>query len=195
MTTLTIFLSTIALELLYVVLFILTIKIPGFRFWPPPSPRSWQFFLAWFIVGIVGAFGVFVGLLNFNSAFLPSFWIRFPIALVFFACGSLIGGWALSTFNFRTTLGLTDKLITRGPYRYSRNPQYIGDSLNILGFMIITNSWMVWVIGVFGIGLNILAPFTEEPWLEERFGAEYLEYKRRVPRFIRISKSTGPVDQ
>ena len=60
----------------------------------------------------------------------------------------------------------------------------MGDILHIIGFMVITNSWMAWIIGVFGIVLNLLAPFTEEPWLEERFGDAYLEYKQEVPRFI-----------
>ena len=60
----------------------------------------------------------------------------------------------------------------------------MGDILHIFGFMLITNSWMTWIIGVFGIVLNLLAPFTEESWLEERFGDAYLEYKQEVPRFI-----------
>lgn len=50
--------------------------------------------------------------------------------------------------------------------------------------MILTNSWMVGLIGILGVALNLLAPFTEEPWLTERFGDAYLAYKRRVPRFI-----------
>jgi protein-S-isoprenylcysteine O-methyltransferase Ste14 len=58
--------------------------------------------------------------------------------------------------------------------------------------MILTNSWMVWVIGTLGVILNILAPLTEEPWLEERFGDEYREYKARVPRFIRFGKTGNP---
>jgi protein-S-isoprenylcysteine O-methyltransferase Ste14 len=190
MVILYLFLCTIALELIYVVLFILTIKRAGIRFGPPPSARSWQFFLAWFIVGIVGANGILVGFLTFNSAFLPSFWIRFPIALVIFSLGSAIGFWTYPSFGLRATLGLGDKLVTRGPYQYTRNPQYIGDSLNIIGFMILTNSWMVWVIGTLALGLNILAPYTEEPWLEQRFGVEYMEYKQRVPRFIHINKPT-----
>ena len=145
------------------------------------------------MVGIVGADGFLLGLLNFDSAFLPAFWIRLPIALVVFIFGSAIGFWTYSAFSLRATLGLGDKLITRGPYHYTRNPQYLGDSLNIIGFMILTNSWMVWMIGIFGIGLNIFAPYTEEPWLEQQFGVEYLEYKRKVPRFIPIGKSIRPV--
>lgn len=46
------------------------------------------------------------------------------------------------------------------------------------------NSWRVGVISFLGIALNILAIFTEKPWLEDRFGDAYCEYKHRVPRFI-----------
>ena len=53
-----------------------------------------------------------------------------------------------------------------------------------LVYMILTNSWMVWIIGTLGVILNVIAPFTEEPWLEERYGDRYLEYKRSVPRFV-----------
>ena len=30
----------------------------------------------------------------------------------------------------------------------------------------------------------LLAPFLEEPWLEQEYGSEYLAYKKRVPRFL-----------
>jgi protein-S-isoprenylcysteine O-methyltransferase Ste14 len=50
--------------------------------------------------------------------------------------------------------------------------------------MVFTNSWMIWLIGLIGVTLNLLAPYTEEPWLEERYGEEYEAYKRIVPRFI-----------
>ena len=102
---------------------------------------------------------------------------------------------ALAEANNLTDLNnlkVGDRLIIRGPYLYSRNPQYIGDSLTILGFIVLTNSWMVAVVGFLGIFLNYLAPLTEEPWLAERFGEAYLDYKARVPRFIgrRIKKGT-----
>src|SRR5512144_370463 len=158
------FIPTVTIEILYIALFILTIKRPGFRFWPPPSARSWQFFTAWILACIVVVNGLFVGLLDFNSWFLPPFWARLPATLGIFGIGSAIGTWAFFRFSLRATIGLGDKLVTSGPYRYSRNPQYIGDSLNAVAFIILTNSWMVGVIGLLGVVLNILAPFTEEPW-------------------------------
>jgi protein-S-isoprenylcysteine O-methyltransferase Ste14 len=175
-------------ELAYILMFAATIRGRGFRFWPPPSHRSWQFFVSWFLALIVAVFFFFLGLLDFDSFWLPHFWLRFPTVVILCLPAAVIGTWIYIVFPFRATIGLGNRLITNGPYRYSRNPQYIVDSLSIIGYMILTNSWMVWVIGLLGIILNILAPFTEEPWLEERFGDEYREYKARVPRFIRPGK-------
>ncbi len=178
------FIPTVLLEIFYIFLFRLTIKRPGFRFWPPPGARSWQFFTAWILASIVVVNGFFIGLLDFNSFILPHFWARLPVALAFLAPGAAIGTWTYTVFGLRSTLGLGNRLVTNGPYRYMRNPQCIGDSLNALAFIILTNSWMVMVVGLLGIALNLLAPFTEEPWLEERFGEAYLEYKKKVPRFF-----------
>jgi len=178
------FVTAVVFELVYLLLFTLTINLPGFRFWPPPSPRSWQFFSAWLMAGIVAVNFLFLGMLDFDSSFLPGLRSRFPVAMIFFVIGSAIGAWSSLVFGLRATIGLGDTLIIKGPYRYTRNPQYISDSLNIIGYMIFANSWMVWIIGILGVILNILAPFTEEPWLEEKFGEAYLAYKRRVPRFI-----------
>jgi protein-S-isoprenylcysteine O-methyltransferase Ste14 len=181
--SLILFVIALSFELFYFLMFVLTIRLPGFRFWPPPSHRSWQFFVAWLVASVVAVCFLFLGLLDFDSFFVHE-WFRFPLALVVFVCSSSLGTWAFMTSGLRTTLGLGNRLITTGPYRYSRNPQYLADSLSILGYMIFTNSGLVWIVGCLGIGLNLLAPFTEEPWLEERFGPPYLDYKRRVPRFI-----------
>ena len=185
------FVTTILLELIYVVLFVLTIKLPDFRFWPPPKARSWQFFASWLIASVVAVNFLVIGLLDFESFILASLWDRLPYVIGIFVIGGLIGSWAFLVFGLKNVIGMEDGLVTHGPYRYSRNPQYIGDSLSILGYILLTNSWMVLVIGMFGLVLNLLAPYTEEPWLEERYGERYREYKRRVPRFIGRVKKEG----
>jgi protein-S-isoprenylcysteine O-methyltransferase Ste14 len=183
------FAAAVSIEIIYIGLFILTIKHSSFHFWPPPKARSWQFFVSWIMAGVVVVIFPFLGLLNFDRFILPNLWTRLPVALVVFVIGTVIGSWAYLSFGLRTTIGLGQQLIIRGPYRYTRNPQYIGDSLNILAFIILTNSWMAAVVGMLGILLNYLAPFTEEPWLEEQFGDAYREYRRSVPRFFRLGSS------
>ena len=178
------FFLALLLEVIYLTLFILTLKLPGFRFWPPPKPRSWQFFLSWLIASFVMVNFLLLGILDFDSFILPQLNQRLPYALFIFAIGSGIGSWAFLTFGLKNTIGIDNELITRGPYRFSRNPQYLGDSMNILGYLVLTNSIMVLIIGLLGISLNLLAPLLEEPWLEERYGVDYLEYKRKVRRYI-----------
>jgi protein-S-isoprenylcysteine O-methyltransferase Ste14 len=182
------FSSALVMEIIYLGLFVATIKRPPFRFWPPPSARSWQFFAAWIMACLVLVEFAFLGLLDFDSFFLPALRPRLPIAIAIFVVGCSIGGWGSFRFPLKTTIGFGDRLITTGVYRFSRNPQYIGDSLNIIGYFVLTNSWMVGIVGLLGVMLNVLAPFCEEPWLEARYGSQYLEYKGRVPRFIGRSK-------
>jgi protein-S-isoprenylcysteine O-methyltransferase Ste14 len=171
-------------EIFYILMFLVTIRSEWFRFWPPQNARSWQFFAAWIIASLVAVLYLLLGIVDFDSFILPEFYDRLLIAVVFFVVGGMLGTWAFISFPFRTTIGLGNRLITKGPYRFTRNPQYIGDSLLILGYIFLTNSWKVGVIGLLGAVLNYLAVFTEEPWLEERFGDTYREYKARVPRFI-----------
>lgn len=187
--SLILFAVALVFELVYLLLFALTIRGGGFRFWPPPSHRSWQFFAAWLLAAVVAVNFLFLGLLDFDSFWLPGLWVRFPAAMILFIFASMIGIWVYAVFPLRATIGLGNRLVTAGPYRYTRNPQYLSDSLSIVGYMLFSNSWMVWVIGALAVLLNIMAPFTEEPWLEERFGEEYRQYQARVPRFIYFSKT------
>jgi len=183
-TTNYLFILTILLEVIYLTLFILTLRLPGFRFWPPPRPRSWQFFISWLIASLVMVNFLLIGLLDYDSFILPHLNQRLPFAICIFVIGSGIGSWAFITFGFKNTIGIDNELITRGPYKFSRNPQYLGDSMNILGFLVLSNSMMVLIIGILGISLNLLAPHLEEPWLEQRYGNDYLEYKKKVPRYF-----------
>jgi len=182
--SLILFWVTVTLELIYLALFILTIKLPNFRFWPPPKPRSWQFFSAWLIASIVIMNTLLLGLFDFDSFIFPHLTQRLWWAIGFAAVGFVIGAWSWSTFGLRNTIGVAHKLITHGAYKYWRNPQYISDSLSAIGYMIFVNSWMVCIVGWLGIFLNLLAPDTEESWLEEQYGEAYRRYKREVPRFL-----------
>ena len=129
------FVVTVLMELVYAALFVLTIRLPGFRFWPPPQARSWQFFSAWLAAGWVVINFLVLGILDFDSLILWPLRQRLPFALAILAVGASIGTWAWAVFGLSNVIGMAGGLVTSGPYRYSRNPQYIGDSLNIQGFV------------------------------------------------------------
>ena len=77
------------------------------------------------------------------------------------------------------------KLVMSGPYRFTRNPMYLGYIIVLLGIAVLFGSLIAFIspIGFFLIMNFIIIPF-EEKWLEKIFGKRYEEYKRRVRRWI-----------
>ena len=106
-------------------------------------------------------------------------------------------GW--SVFNFLKVKGTPvpfnppPKLVTTGPYAYTRNPMLTGIFLLLFG------------LGVFFRSISLVLLFTplfifinawevktiEEPELEKRFGEEYVEYKKQTPMFFLRLKKIG----
>jgi protein-S-isoprenylcysteine O-methyltransferase Ste14 len=79
----------------------------------------------------------------------------------------------------------TTAIVRTGPYRFSRNPIYLAFSLFQLGIAIWVNSvWLLatLVAAVTLIHFNVIP--REERYLERRFGAEYLDYKDSVRRWL-----------
>jgi protein-S-isoprenylcysteine O-methyltransferase Ste14 len=162
---------------------ILTIFKPKYRLWPPPSKNSWQFWIVW-ILSIISYLGIIVlSILDWDN-FVISHWSRFPIGSIFIIIGLIIAIWGVQTLSVHSSLGLKGTLVTRGVYKYSRNPQYLGDILLFIGIIIISNSLLTLITGFLGILWNLLTPFTEEPWLKKQFKEEYDEYCKKVRRFM-----------
>jgi protein-S-isoprenylcysteine O-methyltransferase Ste14 len=77
------------------------------------------------------------------------------------------------------------RIVAHGPYRFTRNPMYVGFALMTLGIAILVDS--VWTLLAVPIGLVLtdrMVITREERYLERKFGEEYLSYKRRVRRWI-----------
>ncbi len=160
----------------------LSIVRPDLRIWPPPRRSSWQFFYngAMSFTGLVGV--VALGILDWNSFVLhgPA---RFLLGGVLMACG-FFALWGYLTLGVRASQGLGGELVTRGPYRYSRNPQYVGTIPALLGYAIICNSTLAVIAALLVIIWFVLVPFAEESWCRENLGADYEAYAAKVPRFF-----------
>ena len=79
----------------------------------------------------------------------------------------------------------TTVIVRTGPYRFSRNPIYVAFSILELGIASWVNS--VWLIGTLIAAVALMAFVViprEERYLERRFGADYLDYKRSVRRWL-----------
>lgn len=76
-------------------------------------------------------------------------------------------------------------LVTVGLYRFSRNPMYVAVSLMLTGWSLAFASRTIAIYAVFVIAaFHLRVVFGEEPWLARTHGAEWDEYKARVPRWL-----------
>lgn len=87
----------------------------------------------------------------------------------------------------------TRKLVTKSLYAYVRNPMILGVGTVLTGEAIVFRSWniLIWA-GCFFIINTVYFILSEEPGLKKRFGGEYEEYKRNVPRWIPRRKAWKP---
>jgi protein-S-isoprenylcysteine O-methyltransferase Ste14 len=76
-------------------------------------------------------------------------------------------------------------LVIAGPYRFTRNPMYVGMALLTVAFGLLLNTWWPIVLLIptlILIQFFVIAP--EERYLRRRFGAEYDAYTRQVRRWL-----------
>lgn len=79
----------------------------------------------------------------------------------------------------------TQELLTKGPYRYCRNPMTLGTILAYLGLAILAGTIAgILLVLCFGAILVLYLKRVEERELAERFGEAYLQYKREIPFII-----------
>jgi protein-S-isoprenylcysteine O-methyltransferase Ste14 len=79
----------------------------------------------------------------------------------------------------------SEAIVTDGPYRLTRNPGYLGMALTYAGIALVSNALWVLVplpVAIAVIDRGVIA--REERYLERKFGTPYVDYKRRVRRWI-----------
>jgi protein-S-isoprenylcysteine O-methyltransferase Ste14 len=147
----------------------------SFRLWPPvaigaPLVLGWFATVAWGDPVDLGAWRIPVGV---------------TLVVLFVAWN----GWALWLFGKHRT-GLlpgqaTATLVEEGPYRMSRNPLYVGLLALYVALALLAPSF--WGLVLFPVAWSLLlwgAVLPEERYLRERFGPAYLDYARRVRRWL-----------
>ena len=183
-------LTTLALQAALTLSLAVTLVWPSVRVWPPPSVRSWQFYFTWVGTWLHGSGAFLLGVLGWGSLGLPS-WARVGVGAPLLAIGMLSGLWGFHTLSAHASLGLGGHLVRGGPYRYSRNPQYVSSFAILAGWALVSASGLTFWACLGASTWYFLAPFVEEPWLRARFGAEYEAYARAVPRFIGLGRSNA----
>jgi protein-S-isoprenylcysteine O-methyltransferase Ste14 len=103
--------------------------------------------------------------------------------------GLLLGALAARLFRRHDTTikpgQVSNRLMVEGPYRFTRNPIYVGMVLVLAGIALLLGAatpWLIPLVFVWLIASNVIP--VEEVMLEERFGREYHDYRERVRRWI-----------
>jgi len=79
----------------------------------------------------------------------------------------------------------TPELIVRGPYRFTRNPMYLGITLVQAGLGVaLGNVWIALFAPVALLTVHMIAVRPEEEYLARKFGASYQQYRARVRRYL-----------
>ena len=105
------------------------------------------------------------------------------------ALGVWLVGWGYGKlFRYRTALlsiSPTTHLVTSGPYRFTRNPVYLGYTLAMLGGgLLLANFWMAIIAALTAIITHAWIIRSEERHLLARFGFEFEIYCRRTRAWI-----------
>lgn len=76
------------------------------------------------------------------------------------------------------------KLVTDGIYKFSRNPTFVGFDFMYIGILLMFFNIGTLLFSLFSIVMLHLQILQEEKYMAKTFGEEYLEYKKKVFRYI-----------
>lgn len=175
--------SNISILYLILLLIVWSILFPNKRIWPPPSIKSWQFQVYWSLFTVSVVFDVYLIYANWNTWIIDNA-IRYYIGIPLTVIGSVISLSSIYTLGITNTSGLKGGFTASQLYKFTRNPQYIGDIILLIGLLLFVNSIPTTIVLLLTIFSFILMPFPEEIWLEKEYGDIYLKYKNNTSRFL-----------
>ncbi|HKP20030.1 MAG TPA: isoprenylcysteine carboxylmethyltransferase family protein [Thermoleophilaceae bacterium] len=122
------------------------------------------------------------------GADLPA-WLQWGLGVLLIAAGLLLLLWFNTLFSRKGTAvepwKPTTAIVTSGPYRFTRNPAYLGMAVTYIGIAVTSSA--LWVLVPLPFVLAVIdrgVIAREERYLERKFGEEYLGYKRTVQRWL-----------
>jgi protein-S-isoprenylcysteine O-methyltransferase Ste14 len=178
-----IFIMDVLSLIVLLVCIIFSVGKPDKRIWPPPQKASWQYIGAWILFYLVFGLNTLIIFLDWNS-WIFSNPLRFLIGIPLCVTGSSLLIWGIRHLGVINTSGVSDGFIKSGPYRFTRNPQYLGDMVLFLGLSILTNSLYLWITHILLILVFIITPLAEEDWLRKQYGSNYQNYLEGTSRFL-----------
>lgn len=135
-------------------------------------------------VAFTGTFSALLG------TFLPGGTIRESLILpgdVLATIGLVYSVWGLAYLRRSfSIIPEARRLVTGGPYAFSRHPVYLGEIATALGVNLATAGWLGGVVVAYFVGAELLRMRWEEGVLARAFPDDYPAYAARVPRYFPI---------
>lgn len=160
-----------------------SIVYPARRIWPPKEATRGIKIRVWAATIAIFSATFLLGISGWNSLGWPAE-MRWGVGLTLIILGNIVVWAGVVKLGFAATSGEVAELKTDGLYRYSRNPQYVADMAILVGWAVLSASGWAVLVAAVGVLTLAIAPFAEEPWLEESYGEAFRIYKSRVRRFI-----------
>jgi len=114
---------------------------------------------------------------------------RQGVGVATFAAGVALAAWGWLTFRHAHTTTVpgevSSEMVTWGPYRYTRNPMYLGLTVAYVGeALILGHVWPLLTLPLVVAYVNWVVIPVEESKLSEVFGERYLRYRSHVRRWF-----------
>jgi len=158
----------------------------------------------WRRIGLVFSYAIFltiftclaIGFYFLNAVILRvnfgTNWILICFAVFLFGVGIVIEVWCRKFLSLATLVGIPELnpegskvvLLKDGIYGKMRHPRYAGATLGLLSMALFSNYLAPYILLLIWFPALYLITFLEEKELIVRFGEEYREYQRNIPRFI-----------
>ena len=113
-----------------------------------------------------------------------------PVGLALAVAGAIIAATCIATFIVRgrgtpAPFDPPREFVATGPYRYVRNPMYVGAAMVILGAGLVVSSISIAVLAFAFVAItHAFVVLYEEPALDRAFGDSYQRYRAQVHRWL-----------
>lgn len=181
--SITLLIAGLAISGITLIAIVLSIANPEKRLWPPHHYTRITPMIVWIPTFTLALILICLGILGWGTLPLPT-WLRYGIGIPVIVLSNAAVWYEALQFGMAQTGGAKGTLRTTGFYRYSRNPQYVADSMMVAGWSILSAAPLTMVLGALAIIVLIAAPFAEEPWLRQQYGTDYERYFLKVRRFF-----------
>ena len=181
--------ATVAVALLGVL--VLTLLVPSLRLWPTPGTGSWQGYVFWPLFRSLNVLCFAVALADRTNFLGLPVWFR-VVALAMLAVSIALFIYAFRVLGRDNSYCAQDGLVTRGIYRWSRNPQNALLVVVYACLALAADSASAYVLCAAMMAVYVLMVLAEEPWLQAAYGEPYQDYCRRVPRFFNWRRIANP---